>query len=84
MKKNVSEKMQLWASNNNWTASHPLDNERFWDFIIEAFNSDEHQITEDDFYGALIHYCSDEDILTDNYIRYENGIALLRRFTKKI
>lgn len=82
MKKNVSAKLELWASNNNWMLSHPLDNERFWDFVIEAFKNEEHEITEDDFYGKLVSYCSDEDVLTKSYVRYQNGIELLKRFNK--
>jgi len=84
MKDNIRKKLELWASNNNWALSHPLDDERFWDFVIEVFNSSERQITEDDFYSVLIPYCEDEDILTENYIRYENGIEVLNQFTKSV
>ena len=83
MNKNVREKLELWASNNNWSSNHPLDDERFWNFVIEAFHSGEHKITEDDFYSVLMPHCKDEDILTENYIRYEDGIELLSQFTKK-
>lgn len=82
MKTNVSEKLEIWASNNNWSVSHPLDDERFWDFVIEAFRSDDTSITEDDFYGIISKHYSDEDTLTEYYIKYQNGIELLTQFTK--
>lgn len=82
MTKEVLAKLDLWAVNNNWNLPHPLDNERFWDFVIEAFKRGDLAIPEDDFYGALVNYCSDEDTLTESYIKYENGIALLKQYAK--
>lgn len=82
MTKTVLEKLELWASNNNWSLSHPLDSERFWDFVIEAFRNGDLAIPEDDFYGTIVKHCSDEDALTESYIRYENGIALLKQYAK--
>jgi len=40
-------------------------------------------ISEGDFYGVLVKYCNDEDILTEMYTKYKNGIALLQQSTKK-
>ncbi len=82
MKIEVSEKLDNWAKNNNWSSSHPQDGERFWDFVIEAFKRGDHAIAEEDFYRALVGYYNDEDVLTDMYIKYENGVELLRQFTK--
>ncbi len=74
MKTNVSQKLEIWASNNNWSVSHPLDDERFWDFVIEAYKSEDTSIPEDDFYGIISKYYSDEDTLTEYYIKYQNSI----------
>lgn len=82
MKTNVSQKLEIWASNNNWSVSHPLDDERFWDFVIEAYKSEDTSIPEDDFYGIISKYYSDEDTLTEYYIKYQNSIELLTQFTK--
>lgn len=82
MKKSVQDKLEAWASNNNWSVSHPLDDERFWDFVIEAYKNADVGIPEDDFYGAIVKYCTDEDTLTDYYIKYQNGITLLKRYGK--
>ncbi|MDP2749835.1 MAG: hypothetical protein Q8O89_03310 [Nanoarchaeota archaeon] len=82
MKKSVSKKLKLWAINNNWVSSSPSDDDRFEEFVIEAFNNEDYDITEDDFYSQLISYCSDEDILTDSYIKYKNSIEILKRFAK--
>ena len=83
MKKNVKEKLNTWASHNNWLLSNPVDGERFWNFVIEAFNGGDLAISEGDFYGVLVKYCNDEDILTEMYTKYKNGIALLQQSTKK-
>lgn len=78
----VLQKLDLWASSNNWNLPHPLDDERFWDFVIEAYKSGDTAIPEDDFYEAIAKYYSDEDALTESYIKYENGIALLKQYAQ--
>ena len=83
MNPSTKEKLQIWASNNNWSASHPLDMERFWDFVTEAYRNGDNQISEDEFYSFLSTFYSDEDTLTDYYIKYENGIELLRSYRKE-
>lgn len=80
---NTKEKLQLWAEDNNWSAAHPLDMERFWDFVIEAYRNNDHSITEEEFYTIVSSFYNDEDVLTDFYIKYENGIELLRRYNKQ-
>ncbi len=82
MKKNVLEKLNAGASSNNCGVSHPLDDERFYDFVIEAFKGGDTAIPEQDFYEAVSKYYSDEDALTESYIKYENGIELLRQYAK--
>ena len=83
MNKNVSEKLKVWASNNNWKSSRPVNDECFWDFVIEAFKNGDYFISEEDFYGILVKYHNDEDVLTDLYFKYKNGIELLKQFTGK-
>jgi len=82
MNTSTKEKLQLWAQNNNWSTSHPLDTERFWDFVSEAYRNQDTQISEDEFYSFLSSFCNDEDTLTNYYIKYEDGIELLRCYNK--
>ncbi len=82
MKTNVLEKLEAWASNNNWSVSHPLDDECFWEFVIEAYKNGDTSIHEDDFYGAIFKYYTDEDALTKYYTKYEDGITLLKQYSK--
>ncbi len=83
MKPSTREKLINWANGNNWSASHPLDMERFWKFVIEAYTNGDSQISEDEFYGSLSSFYDDEDVLTDYYIKYENGIELLDCYNKE-
>lgn len=79
MNQSTKEKLKNWAENNNWSTSHPLDDERFWDFVIEAYKNGDKSIPETEFYELVATYYQDEDTLTDFYIKYENGIRLLER-----
>lgn len=79
----TKEKLKVWAENNNWSSYHPSDTERFWDFVITAYDNKDNGISEDEFYGFLSSYSTDEDILTSYYIKYEDGIELLRCYNKE-
>lgn len=83
MNETTKEKLVKWAESNNWSLSHPLDDERFWDFVIEAYKNGDVAIPEAEFYGLVSGYYNDEDTLTDFYIKYENGIELLKQYDKK-
>lgn len=82
MKNETLEKLKNWASNNNWRSAHPLDEERFWLFVIEAYKNEDALISEDDFFQILKKFYPDEEILTDYYIKYENGIDLLTTYSR--
>lgn len=80
MNQSTKQKLKEWAESNNWSVSHPLDDERFWDFVIEAYKNGDKAISETEFYELVATYYQDEDTLTDFYIKYENGIKLLDRY----
>jgi len=75
----TKEKLRIWAENNNWSNSHPLDEERFWDFVIEAYRNGDKEILENEFYSFLLSFYEDEDTLTEYYLKYKDGIELLSR-----
>lgn len=79
MKKSIEEKLLSWAKSNNWSGSHPLDIERFQDFIIESFLSNE-EINSDDFSRALESIMKEQDVLKDYYFKYKDGFDLLKRY----
>ncbi len=83
MNPSTKEKLELWANNNNWSLPHPLDKERFWGFVIEAYRNGDDEIPEDEFYAFLSNFYNDEDTLTNYYIKYEDGIDLLHSYDKK-
>ena len=82
MNTSTKEKLKLWAENNNWSSSHPIDEERFWDFVIEAYRKGDREIQENEFYSSLTSFYEDEDTLTEYYIKYKDGIELLSRYTQ--
>lgn len=79
----TKQKLESFAYLNNWSASHPLDMERFWGFVIEAYNNGETSLSEEEIDNVIkpIHELN-EDELSKWFIMYENGIELLRVFNK--
>jgi len=76
----TKRKLELFAKMNNWEIPHPLDMERFWSFIIEAYNSGEVNLVSEDF-ESVIKGRSIEEI-QDWVKRYEEGIGLLQYYNK--
>ena len=83
MNSKTKDKLHAWAVSNNWSSRHPSDMERFWDFVIEAYKNGDVAIKGEEFYGFLSSFYQDEDTLIDFYIKYENGIELLREYSQK-
>jgi hypothetical protein len=83
MNQRTKEKLEKWARNKNWSLSHPLDNVRYNDFIIEAYKNGDTEISETEFYELISTYYNDENTLTNFYSKYENGIELLSNYEKK-
>lgn len=83
MENSTKQKLKLFAEFNNWQAAHPLDMKRFYEFIIEAYENKDTEISKDEFLEVVNPiYEMNEDEL-DKWIRkFENGIELLRIYNK--
>ena len=53
MKKETQQKLELFAKHNNWQLPHPLDMERFYEFVIEAYNNGDIEISDDEFFDII-------------------------------
>ena len=49
MKQKIQQKLELFAKLNNWQMPHPLDMERFYEFVIEAYRNGDMEISKDKF-----------------------------------
>lgn len=79
MQQSTQQKLEQFAKLNNWQMPHPLDIERFCEFIIEAHNNGDTKITKDKFLAVVNpFYKMDEDELDKWIRRFENGIELLK------
>ena len=89
MTEQLKEKLQSWSSLKNWHSAHPSDEERFFDFIIEAYNENKKnglhidleefiEIVRDSAKFKL----TDKDI-EKKYLEYELGISLLMYLAKQ-
>ena len=62
---------------------HGNDMERFWDFVIEAFNNGEYDIPSAEFCEVVRAHFHDEDTIRREWFpKYLDGIELLRQFTR--
>lgn len=83
MKKETQQKLELFAKLNNWQMPHPQDMERFYGFVIEAYNNGDTEISRDKFLEVVRPFCKmNEDELTKWIIKFENGIELLKVYNK--
>ena len=79
MQQATRQKLELFTKLNNWQMPHPLDIERFCDFIVEAYNNGDTEIARDKFLEVVNpFYKMDEDELDKWTKRFENGIELLK------
>ncbi len=83
MKETTREKLKSFAACNDWASPRPNDMERFWGFVIEAFNNGEHNILFNEFWGVICdHFHNKDTILNEWFPKYFDGIELLRQFTR--
>ena len=84
MNEKTKIKLETFAHLNNWSLSHPLDMERFWEFVIEAYNNGD-TIDEESFCTVIKpFYKLDEKESNKWFFRYENGIELLGVYHKSL
>lgn len=82
MNQKTKDKLELFVSHNNWSTSHSLDKERFWEFVIEAHNNDDN-ITKEDFCSIIRPLYQLNEQEADNWFsKYENGRELLNVYIK--
>ena len=77
MKDNVKKAFETWASQVNWQITHPLDNNRFMDFLILTDRSGDKPLDYDEFKALCLPHHKDEDRITHHFLRYEFGLDLL-------
>ncbi|MCK4387018.1 MAG: hypothetical protein KAV41_02985 [Candidatus Pacebacteria bacterium] len=81
MKKTTKEKLSYFTDVDTWSSNHGSDDERFFDFIIEAYRNNDYSISMDDYLSVFSNLNNSlEEIARKKYSVYEHGIALLRRF----
>lgn len=84
MKKETQQKLKFFAQENNWGGANPLDLERFYEFIIEAYKNSDTEISRDNFFEVINHfYKINEDNLDKWVTKFEDGIGLLKVYNKK-
>jgi len=79
----TKQKLEIFAKSNNWQIPHPLDMERFWEFVIEAYNNGDTALSTDEFNWVIepIYKLEEKDLIKW-LIKYEDGIELLRTYSK--
>ncbi|MDP3763882.1 MAG: hypothetical protein Q8Q92_04595 [bacterium] len=83
MNNKTNEKLKHFAGLDTWSSFHPLDTERFNDFISEAYRNKDFGISHEEFLAVFPNLNEHlERIASKLYGRYENGIELLRQFHK--
>jgi len=83
MKKETQQKLESFFRLDSWRSLHPSDMERFYEFVIEAYNNGDTEISKDKFLEVVSpFYKMNEDELTKWIIKFENGIELLKVYNK--
>ena len=83
MNEKTREKLKYFTGLDTWSSFHPLDTERFNDFISEAYRNGDFGISHEKFLASFPNLNEElERIASKLYGRYENGIELLRQFHK--
>ncbi len=82
MKNSTKQRFDAFALSCNWTVPHPLDMERFWRFVIEAYKNDEKSLSEEEFSQLVPTRKFDQEELDEWLVRFEQGIALLEVLDK--
>ena len=83
MKKETQQKLESFFRLDSWRSLDPSDMERFYEFVIEAYNNGDTEISKDKFLEVVSpFYKMNEDELTKWIIKFENGIELLKVYNK--
>ena len=83
MKKETQQKLESFFRLDSWRSLHPSDMERFYEFVIEAYNNGDTEISKDKFLEVVNpFYKMNEDKLEEWKKRFENGIELLKVYNK--
>lgn len=84
MQNSTKQKLELFVAENNWRSPCPLDMERFYEFVIEAYNSRDREIPRDNFLEVINKfYKISDDELVKWSTKFEDGIGLLKVYNKK-
>ncbi len=83
MNDTVKKAFESWASNVNWQSSHPLDENKFMDFIISTVVSGDKVVDSSSFKELCLPYYKNEDRIREHFIRYEFGVDILTRFRSR-
>ena len=78
MNNKTREKLADFAGLDTWSSFHPLDMQRFNDFIIEAYKNGDLGISQEDFLAAFSNK-NLEEVAIKFYGKYQDGIELLKR-----
>ena len=77
MNEETKIKLEAFAHLNNWSLSHPLDMDSFWEFVIEAHKNND-TISKEIFCSIIKpFYKMNEQEVNKWFSRYENGMGLL-------
>ncbi|MEJ0002284.1 MAG: hypothetical protein WDN09_03915 [bacterium] len=85
MNDTIKEKIKNWAGLKNWGTPHPLDDNRFFDVIIESYNNKTH-VSLEEFTNVLkesLDFKLDQEVIEKHYINYELCLELLNYFEGK-
>ena len=83
MTDNTKQKLKSFINLDSWQSKGVLDMERFYEFIVEAYNSGDTSISEDEFLEVVgpFHKMNEHEV--KEWIgRFENGIELLKVYNK--
>ena len=83
MNETLEKFFEKWASSANWQITHPLDENRFMDFIIQTAETREQPLEFEKFKDLCLPYHKDEDRILHYFTRYEFSVDLLKRFKAK-
>ncbi len=82
MENSTKQYFNTFASSCNWTVPHPLDMEKFWRFVIEAYKNGERSLSEEEFSQLVPTREFDQEELDEWIVCFEHGIDLLEVLEK--
>ncbi len=82
MEDSTKEYFDSFALSCNWGVPHPLDMEKFWRFVIEAYKNGERSLSEEEFSKAVPTRDFDQEELDRWIINFDHGIDLLEVLEK--